>query len=283
MGRGTKTSSMNRLKQFIYSPKVLGVLRALKLTDLLRSLHYKMATRSSGIYRASLCGVRPHFRVSNPAELVQVEYNLMLEDEILRIVLSCLRSGDVFLDVGANIGIYTILSALIVGEKGSVIAFEPETRNFAQLERNIRVNGLKNVAAFRLALGDGNSMGKLYVDRSAASLMPSDTALKDSEASEPVEIVNGDDFWKAHRLPIPRIVKIDVEGFEYMVLRGLRSTVFTQETEMVVCEIHPHHQPKGITQVTITEFMASLGFDDITHLPRQGEVQLIARRTPSTP
>jgi hypothetical protein len=155
--------SMSRLKKFIYNPKFLHVLRALKLTDFLRSLHYKMVTQSGGIYRSNLYGVKPAFRVCNPAELVQVEFNLMLEDEILQLVLPCLQSGDVFLDVGANIGIFTILSALVVGEKGKVIAFEPETHNFAILERNISVNSLKNVAAFKAALGEENSKGQLFV------------------------------------------------------------------------------------------------------------------------
>lgn len=273
---------MRRLKQFIYSPGVLRVLRALRLTDLLRNLHYKMATQSGGIYRSSLYGVRSAFQVANPAELVQVEFNLMLEEEILRLVLPCLRSGDVFLDIGANIGIYTILSALIVGEKGKVVAFEPETRNFAQLERNISVNGLKNVAAFKAALGEENSKGQLYVDRPAASLLPSQKAPQEDETSESVEIVNGDDFGKAHGLPIPRVVKIDVEGFEYLVLRGLRATLSTPATELVVCEIHPYLLPKGTTQAMIAEFIASLGFDDITELPRREEIQLIARRRPST-
>jgi FkbM family methyltransferase len=273
---------MSRLKKFIYNPKVLHVLRALKLTDFLRSLHYKMVTQSGGIYRPNLYGVKPAFRVCNPAELVQVEFNLMLEDQILQLVLPCLQSGDVFLDVGANIGIFTILSALVVGEKGKVIAFEPETHNFAMLERNISVNSLTNVAAFKAALGEENSKGQLFVDRPAASLMPSENAPKEGEYSESVEIVNGDDFRQAHGLLIPRVVKIDVEGFEYVVLRGLRATLSTPATELVVCEIHPYLLPKGTTQAMIKEFMASLGFDDISELQRRGEIQLIARRRPAT-
>ena len=273
---------MSRLKRIIYSPGVLRVLRALKLTDFLRSLHYRMVTRSSGIYRPKLYGVKSAFRVSNPAELVSVEFNLMLEDEILRMVLPSLRSGDVFLDVGANVGVYTILSALIVGEKGKVIAFEPETYYFGILERNIGANGLKNVAAFKVALGEKNSRGQLYVDRPAASLMPSEKASKEGESSESVEIVNGDDFREAHGLPIPRVAKIDVEGFEYLVLRGLRATLGTPATELVVCEVHPYLLPEGTTQVMIKEYLASLGFDDISELARRGEIQLIARRRPST-
>lgn len=273
---------MSRLKQFVYNPRVLRVLRALRLTDLLRSLHYWMVTHSGGIYRTRLLGVRPAFHVASPAELVQVEFNLMLEDEFLRLVLSCLRGGDVFMDIGANIGVYTILSALIVGEAGRVMAFEPETRNFAQLERNISVNSLKNVAAFRAALGEENSQGQLFVDRPAASLIPSEKAPAENEVAESVEIVNGDDFRKAHGLPLPRIVKIDVEGFEYKVLRGLRETLSTPATELVVCEIHPYLLPKDTTQAMITEFVASLGFDNITELPRREEIQLIARRRSST-
>jgi FkbM family methyltransferase len=249
---------------------------------MLRSLHYRMTAESGGIYRARLYGVQAAFRVRTPAELVQVEYNLMLEEEILGIVLPALRRGDVFLDIGANIGIFTILAALIVGEKGKVVAFEPGTENFARLESNIRVNNLPNVAAFKSALGEENSHGQLFVDRPAASLVPSETPPREGETVESVEIVNGDDFRKAQGLPFPRIVKIDVEGFEYKVLRGLRATLSTPATELLVCEVHPYLLPKGTTPAMITQFISSLGFDDINELPRREEIQMIARRRPST-
>jgi hypothetical protein len=67
-----------------------------------------------------------------------------------------------------------------------------------------------------------------------------------------------------------------------VVLRGLRATLSTPATELVVCEIHPYLLPKGTTQAMIKEFMASLGFDDISELQRRGEIQLIARRRPAT-
>ena len=273
---------MSRIKKIIYSPGVLRLLRALQLTDVLRSLHYRMTAESGGIYRTHLYGVQSAFRVRTPAELVQVEYNLMLEDEILRLVLPGLHRGDVFLDVGANIGIFTILAALLVGEKGKVMAFEPEAHNFALLEGNIGVNHLTNVAAFKSALGEENSKGQLFVDRPAASLMPSDQPPREGEATESVEIVKGDDFLQAQGLPYPRIVKIDVEGFEYKVLRGLRATLSTPATELVICEVHPYLLPKDTTLARIKEFLASLGFDDISELRRREEIQLIARRRPST-
>ena len=269
---------MNRLKRFVYTPGVLRVLRALKLTAILRNLHYRFATQPRGVYRAKIHGIEAAFRAANPAELVQVDFNLTLEEEVFQIILPSLGSGDVFVDVGANIGVFTILSALKVGETGQVIAFEPEACAYSQLEQNINLNHFKNVRAFQVALGEEKSSGKLYVERAAPSLMPSAAPPERGEKFEQIEIVNGDEFWKLHGLPIPRVVKIDVEGFEYAVLEGLRATLSNPATQLVVCEIHPYLLPKGTTAEMVHERLKTFGFNDLTEFPRHHEIQLIARR-----
>jgi len=137
-------------KRFVYSPGVLRTLRALKLTEVLRNLRYKLARHEGGVYRVKVHGVRAAFRVADSAQLVSVDLNLALEDEFLQLVIASLGSGDVFMDVGANIGVFTIFAALLVGDGGQVIAFEPEARIYAQLEDNIGVNGLHNVRPLRL-------------------------------------------------------------------------------------------------------------------------------------
>jgi FkbM family methyltransferase len=158
---------------------------------------------------------------------------------------------------------------------------EPEARAYAQLERNISLNGLKNVRPFKVALGEETSSGHLYLDRAAATLMPSAKTVEAGEIYEQIEIVNGDEFWKLHELPIPRVVKIDVEGFEYLVLEGLRTTLSNPVVQLVVCEIHPYLLPAGTSPAMVKELMKSMGFDDISEFPRRREIQMIARRRAS--
>jgi FkbM family methyltransferase len=272
---------VNKLKRLVYMPEFLRVLRALRLTEAARNLHYRWATESGGVFRTRICGVEARFRTSGPRELVQVEFNLALEQEILEIVVGCLQQGDVFMDAGANIGIFTVMAALIVGERGQVLTFEPETGAFAKLQRNLEVNGFQNVRAFKVALSDTDGQGQLYVDRPAPSLMASGQSGQGSERVESVEIASGDNLCKAHRLPVPRVVKIDVEGFEYLVLQGLRGTLSQPATELVVCEVHPYLLPTGTTPEMIKGFLKSLGFDDVAELPRREEIQMIARKEPA--
>src|SRR5207302_584448 len=74
------------------------------------------------------------------------------ERQMLSRALSALQPGDVFVDVGGNLGMFTIFGAKIVGANGKVIAFEPETVAFRRLQANVELNQLQNVTALQLAL-----------------------------------------------------------------------------------------------------------------------------------
>jgi FkbM family methyltransferase len=218
------------------------------------------------------------FRVQNPRDLSRVEYILMTETQNLEIVMGSLGPGDVFLDIGASVGVYTILSARRVGEAGRVVAFEPEIQRFSWLQENLTLNGLCNVRPFRVALGEEKGAGRLYVK---GMISPSLVAPKGHpEASaeyEPVEIVSGDEFWKIQDFPPPRVVKIDVEGVELSVLRGLRGLLSGPATRLLICEIHPW---AGTSVQDVRGLVASMGFRDVATSPRQGEVHMFARKEP---
>lgn len=271
---------MSKLKRFIYDQRTLHVLRVLGVTGALRSLHYKWATEADGVYRTQVCGMPVAFHANNPSELVQVEFNLMLEQDIFGWLRRYLRRGDTFMDIGANIGVFAVTAAALVGEDGQVIAFEPETCAFSKLQRNSSTNGLKNLRAFRVAVGDENTNGQLYTDRPAASLLAAGEDSRGSERSESVQIVSGDSFRETHGLPVPRVLKIDVEGFELKVLRGLRATLSHPAAELVLCEVHPCLLPADTPPEKIKEFLQSLGFSEILEFARRREVQIIASKRP---
>ena len=86
------------------------------------------------------------------------------EPQETRFLLDTLRPGDVFVDVGANIGYFSLLASRLVGPAGTVLAFEPEAANYALLEANCRRNGCDNVRCFRAALGEENASGTIYLN-----------------------------------------------------------------------------------------------------------------------
>src|SRR5437764_1145672 len=99
------------------------------------------------------------------AMLYQIAHGQPYEPAITMLLASDLTEGDVFVDVGAHIGYFTILAAGLVGSTGKVLAFEPEPTNYEQLLRHIKLNDLSNVVVFNWAVGDHPGVVDLYVNR----------------------------------------------------------------------------------------------------------------------
>ena len=97
-----------------------------------------------------------------------------------------------------------------------------------------------------------------------------------------VEIVAGDGFREAEKLPIPRVVKIDVEGYEYQVLQGLQSTLAQPPCELLCCEVHPKFLPRGVAPQVILSFVKSLGFRSMGTHSRYDTFHLLAWKIESS-
>jgi FkbM family methyltransferase len=202
------------------------------------------------------------------------------EKHILERLISSLRLGDIVYDIGSHVGLYTIFLAKAVGSQGRVIAFEPETQNYKHLLKNLKqLNSLTNIRVFQKALGGQNGKRKLYLgeDTANASLV---RPYSGKETYELVEIVNGDRFVEIKDLPIPRLVKIDVEGYEYNVIEGLRHTLADTACEFACCEIHPQLLPTEIKEEQILELLKSLGFNHIEVYRRGTEYHVLAQKEP---
>jgi FkbM family methyltransferase len=164
------------------------------------------------------------------------------EPEETRLVRRILKDGDVFLDVGANIGWYSVHASKLVGEKGQVIAFEPEPRNLDMLKRNVRANGLKNVVVEGVALSNAEGSFKLYLE--AGNLgMHSLVEEHGGKSFVNVKTVRLDDYWK-DRGDI-KLVKIDTEGAEGMILDGMRETLAKQKGLELIVEFAPRRLEKS--------------------------------------
>ena len=142
-----------------------------------------------------------------------------LESEVL---LHCLGAGDGVLDIGANIGYFTVLSALAVGSKGRVWAFEPEPANAHLLQQNIRLNDLGDqVVPVQAALG--KYAGSLQLFLSPTNAGDHSLVNRDHGDSVTVNVIRGDAYLPDDALI--HLIKIDVQGAEPLALGGLEKTI----------------------------------------------------------
>jgi FkbM family methyltransferase len=152
------------------------------------------------------------------------------EPHVTAAFLGRLAAGDVCVDVGAHIGYYTLLAAEAVGPAGSVYALEPSARVFETLTSNLALNGCDNVSALQLAAGSEAGEAVLYEAPGASPLTSSLSprmldAPHGGRAQEfvpkRVSVAPVDGVVPAGVHALVRVVKIDVEGYEVEVLRGM--------------------------------------------------------------
>ena len=203
------------------------------------------------------------------------------EETILKPLMKMIQRGDVAYDIGSNIGIHSVFMAKKAEKDGRIIAFEPENMAYQTLRQNIKLNNLNNVRPIQIALGDQIKSGALYnrkqIGIGAMSLIRS----HGSEFCQNVNIFPGDLIVKQRKIPLPNAVKIDVEGFEYLVIKGLQKTLTEKNCRVICCEIHPNQLYSGITVEKILYLIKNCGFV-VTHLyPRGGEIHAICYKDES--
>jgi FkbM family methyltransferase len=153
----------------------------------------------------------------------QIRSRGIWEAEESRLLMSLLGQGQTFVDVGANIGYFTMLGSALVGSAGKVYAFEPDPDNFRLLVENCQLNKLSNVACEEVALSDRNGLGTLYL--SDDNLGDHMIYAADGERRAcAIRLLKGDEYFSGRRGGID-VVKVDVQGAEYDVLQGMASVL----------------------------------------------------------
>ena len=142
------------------------------------------------------------------------------EQKEIALLCSLITPGDVVLDIGANIGLYTLAMSRAVGREGKVVAFEPDPDNLMVLRHNVQANHCENVIVAPCALGDQTKEMNLFqVDEQKGYQSFAD--LGHTGKSVRVSMRRGDDVLRELGVDSPSVVKIDVEGAEPLVLEGL--------------------------------------------------------------
>jgi FkbM family methyltransferase len=150
----------------------------------------------------------------------------------LDIMRNCLKAGDVFVDIGSSVGLMSITASFVVGEKGKVLSFEPDTKRYSDLLNSISTNKRTNIKTYNFGLGSEKKSIKLYKDRCSPSMIKGNN----NAFSEIVEIRTIDEVLKIEKVCKVDFVKIDVEGFEIEVLKGAKHLLSQSNAPMLCIE-----------------------------------------------
>ena len=207
-------------------------------------------------------GKELRYRTPNSLTEWRVDSLFLEEPDTVR-WLSCMKEGEVLIDIGANVGMYSTLAA--VGRNVRVYAFEPESQNHSLLNQNIYLNEVSDkVTAYCVALSDTSGLSMLYLGHMDAggAFHSSGEALDFNLEPLHTPFVQGcvlmtlDQLVEQGTVPVPAHIKLDVDGFEYKVVNGMMNTIRNPAVKSVAIELNPglpEHQQ-------VFKQMADLGF-----------------------
>ncbi|MCX2585031.1 FkbM family methyltransferase [Pedobacter sp. MR22-3] len=135
-----------------------------------------------------------------------------------------INPGDYVMDIGANIGFHTMYFAELCGPDGIVFAFEPIQFNYDALLDNLSLNSFTQIRTVNAALGNENREMDIHIDPSAKN-PGAYNLLSEGEKNTFITCLKGDDYLSSIALKNINFIKIDVEGYEYEVLKGLKQTI----------------------------------------------------------
>lgn len=187
-------------------------------------------------------------------------YDLKGEREVLSDVLTEISNSDVFYDVGANVGLYSCLVGSAAPEC-SIYSFEPHPTNVEALKQNLQLNDVAGTI-FQMALSDEDGTFELSSEGTEAGLGEHSLDASESESTVPVAVHRLDALRDDHDVPVPSVVKIDVEGAELDVINGGVETFSDPDCRTLYCEVHPDRISKfGGSYDELKDCLTDLGFD----------------------
>ena len=242
-----------------------------------------MRTRTPVIYRLlkltlnALCppgkkGTAQHLVTTFDGGLINIdtsssiEYHILFrgchEPEIVNLIQRVVRPGDMCLDVGANVGAHTLVMARAAGPKGRVVAVEPHPRIGERLLQNLALNHLDNVTVVRAAISDKDGTADFFGFGEDAFEQGISSFLPDREATEKMTVrtISGSTLQKEAQLSRCDFLKIDVEGFERVVLQELFDLIAARRP-FIICEYRKQHWQKfGHSLQQVLDRFDTLGY-----------------------
>ena len=185
-------------------------------------------------------------------------------------MISAVTAGSTVWDIGANVGHYTVKFAEAVGDQGHVVAFEPSAANRRELEA--AVSNFSNIEVVAKAMGSQES--QQFLMQGEDELGATSRLVQEKTAdTEVIDVTTGDIFASSDGNAYPAFVKIDVEGFELDVLRGMQQVLRSEDLVTIGVEVHfslLSQRGQSEAPAEIEQMLGDAGFDlqwtDASHI-----------------
>ena len=226
---------------------------------ILKSRHMSKAVYSLYRYLLTARGRTPlvnGFRMHLPDDCFYTYALSDYEPSVTKAVLSLIRSEDIVIDIGANVGYYTLLAARQVGNVEEVYAFEADPDNFNILTENIALNSFANVTPVRKAVSNRTGKTKFYIKDSMSHSLCDHTVLP-TRASITVDTVALDDFICNCPTEVRKrisLIKMDIEGAEPLALEGMAEFLRSKKKLTMISEL----VPSFYTSNTLSDYIDQL-------------------------
>ena len=188
------------------------------------------------------------------------------EPNLTRWVLRNLAPGDVFIDVGANVGYYSLLASQRVGERGSVVAIEASPTTFQTLRHNLALNSADNVRVVNVAVYHSKTVMKLFrgteYEIGRATIMDDECLKQGFEIECEVNAEPLGAILQSEEMQNARLIKIDVEGAEWAAVQGILPILDSTRSDLeIIMEVDPKYmrQP-GNQPADLLTVMSDRGF-----------------------
>jgi len=197
--------------------------------------------------------------------------NRIHEETTTNIFRKIIKPSNIFLDLGANIGYFSLLAAKLAGENGKIFSFEPEPKNFYYLQKNIEANNYKNIYPFQKAVSDKNGTTELFI----CEYDSGHHTIKQYEGVEiyshgrptekkpiKIETISLDKFLE-DKVNHVDVIKIDIEGAEVLAVGGMKNILNKNRNIKILMEFFPLFIKKmgDSPEKLIKTLMDELGFN----------------------
>ena len=204
--------------------------------------------------------VQGHKMCLDSQDSLNLAINGVYEPFQTSLVRQYLKEGNIVLDIGANIGYYTLIFAQLVGERGKVIAFEPEPYLMNILAKNVELNGYTNISLVQKAVSNQRGTATLQLDEFANvdhrlyDASPVGTAIQ-------VETIKIDDCFPVEEKTVD-FIKMDIQGSEGRALAGMKGILERNRTLVLITEFWPARlQGSGTSPKDFIQGLLDSGFE----------------------